>query len=609
LPPIVSFVNSTSNDLTKAFTFYRQGNLRDAEAVCREALGRSPRDANLLHMLGLIRQKAGDATGAEQLMLASIQVEPRQADFHANLGNLLYDAKRTADAERCFRNALSLTSGHRGARLGLGKILTDARRHADAELQYRALLAVQPRDPPTWAALALCLREQLRLNEAEQAYRRALELNPDYMLAQHNLGSLLAQMERAEEALQTLERAQALGAQGFELAFNRGRALLQLYKIDEAESAFAEAVALDPRHAQAQLNLARLRFMRGDPDFSRDIITALSEHREDTQLQTLLAQVLRRAGDLKNAEALLRNLVQRTGDPQSRSALAAVLYEAGRLKDAEAEALEAAALRPHDVDVIENVVSILLSRERPEEAQAFIQRQRTRWPLDQRWLAYEATAARLLGQASYEELYDYERLVRVYELEPPAGWSSMTELNAALLQALNARHAFVTHPLDQSLRNGSQTARSLFADPDPAIQAVLKAFEAPIEDYQRSLGADPKHPLSARNLTKARITGAWSVQLRREGFHVNHIHPEGWISSAYYVSVPEETQDAALRSGWIKFGEPRFPTPRATPAKFVQPLAGRLVLFPSYLWHGTNPIHGSEPRTTIAFDALPLPKS
>jgi hypothetical protein len=73
--------------------------------------------------------------------------------------------------------------------------------------------------------------------------------------------------------------------------------------------------------------------------------------------------------------------------------------------------------------------------------------------------------------------------------------------------------------------------------------------------------------------------------------------------------VPEEVNDPALKSGWIKFGETRFPTPGATAEHFVQPRAGRLVLFPSYMWHGTNPIHGSAARTTIAFDALPLPNT
>jgi hypothetical protein len=181
----------------------------------------------------------------------------------------------------------------------------------------------------------------------------------------------------------------------------------------------------------------------------------------------------------------------------------------------------------------------------------------------------------------------------------------MEEFNAALAQALAARHRFAVHPLDQSLRNGSQTSRSLVADPDPAIQAALKAFLRPIEHYRGLLGNDPAHPLSVRNRGAAAYVGAWSVQLRREGFHVNHVHPMGWISSAYYVSVPDEVADQTLRSGWLKFGETRYPVPGATPERMVQPRAGRLVLFPSYMWHGTNPIHGSVPRTTIAFDVAP----
>jgi hypothetical protein len=45
--------------------------------------------------------------------------------------------------------------------------------------------------------------------------------------------------------------------------------------------------------------------------------------------------------------------------------------------------------------------------------------------------------------------------------------------------------------------------------------------------------------------------------------------------------------------------------PGGEPLRYVQPQSGRLVLFPSYLWHGTTPIHGDEPRMTIAFDAVP----
>jgi hypothetical protein len=68
--------------------------------------------------------------------------------------------------------------------------------------------------------------------------------------------------------------------------------------------------------------------------------------------------------------------------------------------------------------------------------------------------------------------------------------------------------------------------------------------------------------------------------------------------------VPEAAKDQSARQGWIKFGEPGFDV--ALPARrAVQPVAGQLVLFPSYMWHGTNPFHDTVPRTTIAFDVVP----
>jgi Flp pilus assembly protein TadD len=472
----------------------------------------------------------------------------------------------------------------------------------------QALAATNGRNPNAWTALGVVLREQQRPAESEAAYRRALALAPGHVLAYHNLGALLSHLERPEEALAALERARALGLTAPELHINRGRALAQLYRLEEAERAYSQAVALRPGDVSAQSNLASLRYMRGDPKFARDIAAAAVAAPLDFQLQLALADLLRRAGDLSGSEILLRGLLKSTAaPPKVRAALAAVLRESGRLKEAEALAMEAAMADPQDVSLIENLVAIELALGRPEEALPFIQTQRLRQPHDQRWIAYQATAARQLGGPLYRTLYDYERFVHVYELAPPAGWSTMAQLNAALIETLGARHVFATHPLDQSLRNGSQTARSLTTDRDPVIQALLSAFAGPIEHYRAAIGNDPDHPMAARNSGPARLEGCWSVALRRDGFHVNHIHPQGWISSAYYVSVPEEVRDASVKSGWIKFGEPRFALPGVGPAHFVQPKSGRLVLFPSYMWHGTNPIRGAEQRLTVAFDAIPGP--
>ena len=37
----------------------------------------------------------------------------------------------------------------------------------------------------------------------------------------------------------------------------------------------------------------------------------------------------------------------------------------------------------------------------------------------------------------------------------------------------------------------------------------------------------------------------------------------------------------------------------------IQVRVGRLVLFPSYMWHGTVPFEADQPRMTVAFDVVP----
>ena len=58
--------------------------------------------------------------------------------------------------------------------------------------------------------------------------------------------------------------------------------------------------------------------------------------------------------------------------------------------------------------------------------------------------------------------------------------------------------------------------------------------------------------------------------------------------------------------GWIKFGEPGLTVSPAQDAeRIIEPKPGRLLLFPSYMWHGTVPYTGDEKRLTVAFDLAP----
>ena len=103
------------------------------------------------------------------------------------------------------------------------------------------------------------------------------------------------------------------------------------------------------------------------------------------------------------------------------------------------------------------------------------------------------------------------------------------------------------------------------------------------------------------------FAGSWSVRLASEGFHVNHIHASGWLSSACYIALPPEVADGSDTAGALQFGAPdsAFGLDLA-PRRVVAPAEGRLVIFPSYLWHGTLPFESETHRLTVAFDAVPL---
>ena len=70
--------------------------------------------------------------------------------------------------------------------------------------------------------------------------------------------------------------------------------------------------------------------------------------------------------------------------------------------------------------------------------------------------------------------------------------------------------------------------------------------------------------------------------------------------------MPEVVSEGTGEQGWIKFGESNIGLgERDRPGRTVKPGVGKLVLFPSYFWHGTVPFTSDDMRLTIAFDVTP----
>ena len=412
-----------------------------------------------------------------------------------------------------------------------------------------------------------------------------------------------ARAGRSEAALSALETLAAEGVTSAALSLQRALVLDELGRTEESETVLVTALATFPTDPGLHTAYAKALWRRGEHDaFTAAFEAAVEQRPDDAGLRLGCADILRRAGFLARAEALLRHGTH-DDEPILSGALGVLLDEQDRTQEALPLLQRALTLAPERENARIALAHAYLRLGESEAAAALIAPMRVQKPTSQLWICLESMALRQSGDPRYHWLCDYERMIQSYELPVPVGHDSTAAFNVAFAKVLLSLHTGREHPLDKTLRNGTQSSQDLRNTDAPEVRAYFEALREPIAAYIGAM-SDPEHPWSGRRSADFTFASAWSVRLRAGGYHVNHIHSAGWISSAYYVTLPDATQDAATRQGWIKFGEPPLAIPGCTVERVVEPRAGRLVLFPSYFWHGTIAFSRGE-RLTAPFDVAP----
>lgn len=433
------------------------------------------------------------------------------------------------------------------------------------------------------------------------ALQQQLAANPADRIARHNLAVELRKCGRLDEALAQIERAWAEGLKLAETATMRGHLLADAGRFDEALAAYREAVRVKPELIEPHSAMASLlpQLGRGGEALNslRDALLRSPQtgalwveamavargHQAWDQLLELAAQAEARFGIDTMITAFAANALTALGrDDEALARIDAAL-------EAEPTYPPGHTIRAH----------ILLRKGDPAGAAEAAMTAARLLPKDQSSWALLGVAWRLLDDEREHWLCDYDNLVIPIDLG----------LDPRLLGVLEGRHQLAAHPADQSLRGGTQTRGNLFEADDPVVGGLARATKAAIEQRIAALQPDPTHPFLGRIAGAVSFPTSWSVRLASSGFHISHIHPAGWLSSAYYVSLPPEVA-AGEGQGALAFGVPDAALGLdLPPRRVVQPQEGHLVLFPSYLWHGTTPFASSAPRVTVAFDALPVDNS
>jgi tetratricopeptide (TPR) repeat protein len=502
---------------------------------------------------------------------------------------------------------------------------------------YRQAVTMAPKTPELHYNLALALFANSNIVEAKVALGRALKIRPDYVKALVLLGRCLAATEQFDDAQQAFTKAITIEPNNYLPHYRLGR--LHVYKGNSAKATESLGASLDINQQlmPAQEALVLNSIYSGEHQTTADLIEASLRIAPNNESILAIAtdwaienkqdnpyHYYDKAWQNRPTANLFKDFINSLilSSDSSRAEILMADYEASIGKDL---AWESAKLKILETQGhYEEMISLIKSSPRRSKHQMYnclahfalghygtsydcAQKLHHSQPSNQYYLALLTTALRCLGDKRYDQLADYNKLILQANLDTQFENSPrFRDFKTDLIAHLNQLHVTRRAPLQQSVRGGTQTPGNLFAQSKSPLIHSLKHSIAdvsqPFFSRLKSAGLNESHPIITAFPDTPYFHASWSIRTAEGGFHKSHIHSKGWYSSACYIDVPEVINDES-DAGYLVLGKPPFKTKdELEPDYSIKPKAGSLILFPSYVWHATQPYRGKGNRLVVAFD-------
>ncbi len=578
--------------LQSAYQAYASARPADAHRLL-DQLDASHRDQpDSAHLRALVLKLEGKHAQSEENFATANRLRPGDPQILTNWGNLRSDAGDPAGAIPLYDDALRIDPEFIEARYNRALALHRLGQLTEALAAFDALAKAAPNQAKIHGGRGAVLVAMERPFDAIAAFDRALTIDPTLKVALDGRARL--SLETGETAPVTRYIAALQRTPGDRpLILGVVHAMLAEGDVTGLD-VLQDVVRQDPTWIEGLYELTMLRAEFSGEDFAAPIREAIAQFPMNPGLYQALAAALSGADRYDDALQALRQGEQACGaQPEWASEIARLEGETGNWAGA---AARLKALPDSDV-ALEVRGRLALRMGRADEAAALLDMLVTRNPASVAGWAYLSLAWRLTDDNRHDWLVGQPGLWGATELG-----LDMQQLTA-LATVLRRIHLTRAHPIGQSLRGGTQTRGRLFWRREPELASLATAIERAVGDFMARLpGEDVHHPLLRHARSALRLGGSWSVRLVDQGFHVSHIHPQGVLSSACYVIVPEAAPDR--QEGWLEIGgAPAELQLGLDPLALIEPKPGRLALFPSYLFHGTRPFPHGE-RLTVAFDAV-----
>lgn len=160
----------TGNVLSLARRHEAAGRIKDAFALCREALESDPGQAGIINFLGHLSVRLNNPEAAVNFFAKAADADSARASYHCDLANALITLRKLAAAALSARNVSGIDSSSADLPGLLQKLQIAAREDIEKNDQ----------DHQAMFALGVVLKINGDTDEALLWHRRALRLNPEY---------------------------------------------------------------------------------------------------------------------------------------------------------------------------------------------------------------------------------------------------------------------------------------------------------------------------------------------------------------------------------------------------------------------------------------------
>jgi protein O-GlcNAc transferase len=253
----------TSQELAKGLQFHQQGQLGEAEKIYTQILSTSPRNGEVLHLMGVLANQKGENNTALDLINKAVQIIPQNPIYLNNLGNVYRDRGQYADARRCYRQAINLKPDLVEAYVNLGIADHQLGNYSRAASAYHKALQLRPNCIEAYYNMGNTYKAQGRFGEAISCYQQTLSLDSEFVEAYYNMAIILEQQARPDEAIACLRQCLQINSQWAEAHNNIGNLFKQKGFLAEAILSFQKAVQIKPDLYEAHNNLGNALMDQG----------------------------------------------------------------------------------------------------------------------------------------------------------------------------------------------------------------------------------------------------------------------------------------------------------------------------------------------------------